>query len=511
MDMEMSQCAGGFLPGLIPNPTSDMTRSSMDKDENPEKCEHKEWINRKLHSPWICANHRHGWGNSSMPIWDIMDIAEWYPSSTDCLQPNEGNCLSHAECYDGVALMPLIQTNRVLFSNDGDTAGRRGVNRDDGGSPAGLLGYLSGCLYWSWSLHGMTQCQAKIKGPVVNILSHVIVEDGGLWEIRISATLPVTHAGMEHPPTVIGRRASVGGSVAPSDWPCVLGPADGPPGGIWSGFIRHTVEQGRSIVAVTLTGSLRFPKLLRRRDTDSIYRPPKLYEYCDTAWSLPLLCHTEGEAMDAAGFSIVDNRAGVKFGVELYVPWDAPEMATYLSVKGTVPLRDVQDVIAMCGRRKGVTESRILQGRDARSVRVLVPDCRGLERNFHDVTVVDMGDLPESEVSIPELSDLTRKWPPAVIAHMRWRQPELEEMQQAAKLQIPEEAAGPVWLSLAHHYRVQRSGAICIGTWHAAIWIWLSCGDAQWHGVPCGKVHSRTCWTMYGVPIEYWRNSRVSS
>ena len=56
-------------------------------------------------------------------------------------------------------------------------------------------------------------------------------------------------------------------------------------------------------------------------------------------------------------------------------------------------------------------------------------------RIYYDITVVDMGDLPESEVSIPELSHLTRKWPPAVIAHMRWRQPELEEMQQAAKLQ----------------------------------------------------------------------------
>ena len=89
----------------------------------------------------------------------------------------------------------------------------------------------------------------------------------------------------------------------------------------------------------------------------------------------------------------------------------------------------------MCGRREGATESHILQGRDARSVRVLVPDPRGLEQNFHDVTVVDMRDLPESEVSIPELSDLTRKLPPAVIAHMRWRQAELEEMQQAAKLQ----------------------------------------------------------------------------
>ena len=51
------------------------------------------------------------------------------------------------------------------------------------------------------------------------------------------------------------------------------------------------------------------------------------------------------------------------------------------------------------------------------------------------MTVVDMGDLPESEVSIPELSDLARKWPLAVIAHMWWRQPELEKMKQAAKLQ----------------------------------------------------------------------------
>ena len=139
--------------------------------------------------------------------------------------------------------------------------------------------------------------------------------------------------------------------------------------------------------------------------------------------------------MDADGFSIVDNRAGVTFGVELYVPWDAPEMAIDLSSTGTVPLRNVPDVFRMNGRRDSTTESRILQGRDARSVRELVPDCRGLDQRFHDVTVVDMGDLSESQVSIPELSELAKKWPPAVIAHMRWRQPELEEMKQAARVQ----------------------------------------------------------------------------
>ena len=56
--------------------------------------------------------------------------------------------------------------------------------------------------------------------------------------------------------------------------------------------------------------------------------------------------------MDADGFSIVDNRAGVTFEVELYVPWDAPEMAVDLSSAGTVPLRNVPDVFGMIGLAK---------------------------------------------------------------------------------------------------------------------------------------------------------------
>ena len=35
------------MPGLVPIPTSDMMRSRRNIDENPEKCEHEEWINRK--------------------------------------------------------------------------------------------------------------------------------------------------------------------------------------------------------------------------------------------------------------------------------------------------------------------------------------------------------------------------------------------------------------------------------------------------------------------------------
>ena len=59
-----------------------------------------------------------------------------------------------------------------------------------------------------------------------------------------------------------------------------------------------------------------------------------------------------------------DSRAGVTFGVNLYVPWDAPEMAVDLESANTVLLRNVQDVFVMVSAK----ESRILQGRDARII-----------------------------------------------------------------------------------------------------------------------------------------------
>ena len=119
-------------------------------------------------------------------------------------------------------------------------------------------------------------------------------------------------------------------------------------------------------------------------------------------------------SMDAVS-SVIDNGAGNTFGMDLYVPWDAPEAVVDVSSAGVVPLRNLPDVIGLVGRRDNATESHIMQGRDPRSIRVLVPDCRGLDQNFHDVTIVDMGDLPESHVSMSELAELIHKWPPAVI------------------------------------------------------------------------------------------------
>ena len=39
-----------------------------------------------------------------------------------------------------------------------------------------------------------------------------------------------------------------------------------------------------------------------------------------------------------------------------------------VSSEGVVPIRNIPDVIGLVGRREGAAESRVLQGRDARSV-----------------------------------------------------------------------------------------------------------------------------------------------
>ena len=85
--------------------------------------------------------------------------------------------------------------------------------------------------------------------------------------------------------------------------------------------------------------------------------------------------------------------------------------------EGVVPLGSILDGVGLVGRRPDAAGSRIMQGRDVHSIRVLVPDARGLDQNFHNVTIVDMGDVPGALVSLPELSVLREQWPPAVFRH----------------------------------------------------------------------------------------------
>ena len=79
------------------------------------------------------------------------------------------------------------------------------------------------------------------------------------------------------------------------------------------------------------------------------------------------------------GAALVEDRARATLGVELCVPWDAPEAVVDINSESVVPLGSVPDVVGLFGRRPNAAECRILQGRDARIIRVLVPDSLGSE------------------------------------------------------------------------------------------------------------------------------------
>ena len=106
------------------------------------------------------------------------------------------------------------------------------------------------------------------------------------------------------------------------------------------------------------------------------------------------------------GVALVDDRSGVTFDVELCIPWDAPEAVVDINSAEVVTLGSLPDKVGLFGRRKDAAVSRILQGRDSRGVRFLVPDARGLDQNFHDVTIVDMDNEREPMVTP---ADMMRK------------------------------------------------------------------------------------------------------
>ena len=98
-----------------------------------------------------------------------------------------------------------------------------------------------------------------------------------------------------------------------------------------------------------------------------------------------------------------------------------------------VTLGSFPDKVGLFGRRKDAAVSWILQGRDSRSVRFLVPDARGLDQNFHDVTIVDMDDEREPMVTQADMTRLRELWPPEIFNHMRWFQQDLKLMRKSAK------------------------------------------------------------------------------
>ena len=80
------------------------------------------------------------------------------------------------------------------------------------------------------------------------------------------------------------------------------------------------------------------------------------------------------------------------------VPWDAPEAVVDVDSEERISLGSFPDKVGLFGRHKeAAVVSRIMAGRDSRSVRFVVPDGRLVDRSHHD-TVVDMEEEREPMV-----------------------------------------------------------------------------------------------------------------
>ena len=227
------------------------------------------------------------------------------------------------------------------------------------------------CDYMAW----------QIKGPVM-----IVMLD---WDENNSpqreTSLGVLSAG-RIPRIVIGRLDCGGGPVGCFDWTRVHGAVDSSPGEVRIGYIRGALWDRSSTDAVPVTGSLVFSELFVFLDVYCAAGFASCRIFCSTdcvllaGFGLSFRRGSECWTMATDGAALVENRAGITFGVELYVPWDAPEAVVDIQSEGVVPLRSIPDVIGLAGRRSDAAESRIQQGRDIRSVRVLVPDPRGLDQ-----------------------------------------------------------------------------------------------------------------------------------
>ena len=172
----------------------------------------------------------------------------------------------------------------------------------------------------------------------------------------------------------IGCSACVGGSVDCSDWPRSDCAVDFSPGGVWIGYIRPGLWDVSLIDAASVTGSLVSSALF---DCLDVYRTAGFSSYwtfCGTdcvllaGFRLFLRRVNECWTMATNSAAVVEDRAGITFGVELCVPWDALEAVVDISSEGVIPLRHIPDVIGLVGRREGAAEIRVLQGRYIRSV-----------------------------------------------------------------------------------------------------------------------------------------------
>ena len=126
----------------------------------------------------------------------------------------------------------------------------------------------------------------------------------------------------------------------------------------------------------------------------------------------------------------------------------------------------------------------MLQGRAVRSVRVLVPDLRGLERNFGGVARIvsvfagTIHDPPAIAACDPPSYGVATSGPGGNV-----RGSQRNHSAMPGRVVVP---------TVAHGY-----GVICIVMWLGFIWTWHSCGGVRCPGTRCGRARHRIVWIMF--------------
>ena len=175
------------------------------------------------------------------------------------------------------------------------------------------------CDYMAW----------QIKGPVM-----VIMLD---WDENNSpqrcACKHGTSLGVlsaeRIPRMVISQINCGGGPVDCSDWMRVRGAVDFSPWGVRIGYIRKALWDRSSTDAAPVTGSLVFSVLFVCLDVYCAVGFALCRIFCSTdcvllaGFGLSFRWASECWTMATDGAALVENMAGITFGVELYVPWDA--------------------------------------------------------------------------------------------------------------------------------------------------------------------------------------------
>ena len=166
----------------------------------------------------------------------------------------------------------------------------------------------------------------QIKGSVMVVMTDRNDNNRLQWCACVRGTLLGVLSAGRIPIILIGRISCGGGPVDCSDWMRVRGVVDFSPGGIRIGYIRRALCGRSSTDAAPVTVSLVFSALLDCLDVYCAAEFASCQLSCgaDCVWlvgfGLSFRQVSGYWIMVTEGAALVQNRAGITFGVELCVP-----------------------------------------------------------------------------------------------------------------------------------------------------------------------------------------------